>query len=111
MAHRVAEYPGEMLGQENGLDQNDHRQRPHGEAGKKSARIVAAQEVRQGHSEPCWCRRFEVRLVSDISHVANFETKTTPGFNKLLVSLRFRNSPGARYKGSCEFRNRDTSAG
>jgi len=42
MAHRIAEHPGEVLGQENGLDQDDDGQRPYCEAGEKSARIIAA---------------------------------------------------------------------
>jgi hypothetical protein len=33
-----------------------------------------------------WRRGFEVRNVTDIRLKANFETETTPGFNKLLVS-------------------------
>ena len=38
VAHRVAEHPGEMLGQENGLDQNDHRQRLGWRCGRKKPR-------------------------------------------------------------------------
>src|SRR6185437_16001282 len=51
-----------------------------------------------------WRRGFEVRGLIYISVAsANFETKTTPGFNELLVSFRFRNSPRARYRDRANF--------
>jgi len=40
-------------------------------------------------------RDFEVRTLTDIGRLANLQTKTTPGFNELLVSFRFRNSQQA----------------
>jgi hypothetical protein len=47
-----------------------------------------------------WCRRFEVRNVIDIKLQANFETETTPGINKLLVSLdpEIRSEPDIKIK-------------
>ena len=51
MAHRVAENPGEMLGQEDGLNQDDHRQRLGADLAEEAARKITAQEVGQGYGQ------------------------------------------------------------